>query len=166
MAARAELPAAAPSVSCQSWAPRSTQKKPGLSRSSSCVGASYPKYGAAGGKAEPWEFGSDELLAMTVFVQHQSQGMAVNVEIDGPAAPVFERGKAHFYQRRGQLDMSCAQCHDLNHGKLLRGDLLSQARPGPAGGGPGRALVSRPGWVGTATPAARRQRWVVGLRWF
>ena len=107
------------------------------------VGAAYPKYRAASGKvvnleqqvnicrsehmeAEPWEFSSDELLAMTVFVKHQSRGLPVIVEIDGPAAPFFERGKAHFHERRGQLDMSCAQCHDLNHGKLLRGDLLSQ----------------------------------------
>lgn len=107
------------------------------------VGAAYPKYRAASGKlvnleqqvnicrsehmdAEAWEFGSDELLAMTVFVKHQSRGMPVNVQIDGPAAPSFERGKAHFHQRRGQLDMTCAQCHDANYGKLLRGDLLSQ----------------------------------------
>ena len=107
------------------------------------VGAAYPKYRPASGKvvnleqqinvcrreqmqAEPWEFGTDELLAMTVYVKHQSRGMPVNVRIDGPASPFFERGKAHFYQRRGQLDMNCADCHTANQGKLLRGDLLSQ----------------------------------------
>ena len=77
-------------------------------------------------QAEPWEFGSEELLAMTIFVKHQSRGEPVEVEVDGPAAAAFERGKAHFYQRRGQLDMSCAHCHDQNYGKLLRGDVLTQ----------------------------------------
>ena len=107
------------------------------------VGATYPKYRAASAKvvnleqqvnlcrsermqAEPWAFGSEELLATTIFVKHQSRGLPVQVRIDGPAARSFERGKAHFYQRRGQLDMNCADCHNANHGKLLRGDLLSQ----------------------------------------
>jgi L-cysteine S-thiosulfotransferase len=107
------------------------------------VGASYPKFHEPSGKvvnleqqvnfcrsermqAEPWEFGSQELLAMTIFVKHQSRGEPVEVEVDGPAAAAFERGKAHFYQRRGQLDMSCAHCHDQNFGKLLRGDVLTQ----------------------------------------
>lgn len=107
------------------------------------IGVSYPKYRPASGKvvnieqqvnicrsermaAEPWDFDSDELLAMTIFVKHQSRGMPVKVRVDGPAAPWFELGKTHFYQRRGQLDMNCADCHNANVGKLLRGDLLSQ----------------------------------------
>ncbi len=107
------------------------------------VGAVYPKYRAASRKvvnleqqinlcrreqmqAEPWEFDTDELVAMTVYVKHQSRGMPVNVRIDGPAARFFERGKRHFYQRRGQLNMSCAHCHNANRGEFLRGDLLSQ----------------------------------------
>lgn len=107
------------------------------------IGASYPKYHPSSDKvvnieqqvnicrsgrmaAEPWEFGSDELLAMTIFVKYQSRGMPVSVQIDGPAAPWFERGKEHFYRRRGQLDMNCADCHTANAAKLLRGDLLSQ----------------------------------------
>jgi sulfur-oxidizing protein SoxA len=107
------------------------------------VGASYPEFHEPSGRvvnleqrvnlcrrehmqAEPWEFGADELLAMTIFVKHQSRGMPIKVQIDGSAAPFFERGKAHFHQRRGQLDMSCAHCHDQNFGKLLRGDVLTQ----------------------------------------
>lgn len=107
------------------------------------VGAAYPKYKQGAGKvlnleqqvnrcrsermqAQPWPFGSDELLAMTIFVKHQSRGMPVNVAIDGPAAPFFEQGKASFYRRRGLLDMTCAHCHDQNYGKMLRGDWLSQ----------------------------------------
>lgn len=107
------------------------------------VGAFYPKYNESVGKvvnlaqqinrcrsrrmqAEPWPFGSDELVAMTNFVKHQSRGMPVDVAIDGPAAPFFEKGKEFYYRRRGLLDMSCAHCHDQNYGKMLRGDWLSQ----------------------------------------
>ena len=107
------------------------------------VGATYPKYHEASGKlinleqrinlcrtenmeAEPWKWESDELLGMTAYVRHQSFGMPVDVAIDGPAAPFFEKGKDFYYQRRGQLDMACATCHETNYGMYIRADLLSQ----------------------------------------
>lgn len=79
-------------------------------------------------KAQAWEWNSDELAAMTIFVRHQSRGMPVDVAIDGPARPFFEQGKAFYYQRRGLLDMSCAHCHEQNYGEYLRGNLLSQGQ--------------------------------------
>ncbi len=109
------------------------------------VGASYPKYHEPSGKlinleqrinlcrsenmqAEPWKWESDELLGMTTFVRHQSKGMPVNVSIEGPAAPFFEKGKDFYYQRRGQLDLACASCHENNYGMYIRADLLSQGQ--------------------------------------
>lgn len=109
------------------------------------VGASYPKFDASSGKlinleqrinrcrrenqqgAEwPWE--TRELLAMTAFIRHQSRGMPISIDIEGPAKPFFESGRAYFYQRMGQMDMSCAQCHEKHVGKHLRSDLLTQAQ--------------------------------------
>jgi sulfur-oxidizing protein SoxA len=106
------------------------------------VGASYPKVQAKGElmnleqrinacreenmQAEPWKWESDELLGMTTFVRHQSEGMPVEVSIDGEAAPYFETGKAFYYQRRGQLNLACANCHENNYGMYLRADMLSQ----------------------------------------
>jgi sulfur-oxidizing protein SoxA len=107
------------------------------------VGARYPVYHAPSGKlvsleqrinlcrrehmqATPWDWTSDELAAMTIFVRHQSRGMPVAVAVDGPARPFFERGKAFYYQRRGLFDMSCAHCHEQNFGARLRGNVLSQ----------------------------------------
>lgn len=107
------------------------------------VGATYPKYHEASGKlinleqrinlcrtenmqAEPWKWESDELLGMTAYVRHQSLGMPVDVSIDGEAAPFFEKGKDFYYERRGQLDMACATCHETNYGMYIRADLLSQ----------------------------------------
>ena len=77
-------------------------------------------------KAKKWKWESNPLLSMTAFVKAFSRGVPVSVKIDGPAKPFFEKGKAFYYQRRGQHDMSCAHCHDLNSGKFIRADLISQ----------------------------------------
>lgn len=79
-------------------------------------------------KAEAWNWGSGELVGMTTYVRHQSRGMPVDVSIDGPARSFFEKGKEFFFKRRGQINMSCDQCHDQNVGKWLRGNKLSQAQ--------------------------------------
>jgi len=79
-------------------------------------------------KAEAWDWGAGELIAMTTYVRYQSRGMPVNVSIDGPARPFFEKGKEYFFKRRGQINMSCDQCHSQNVGKWLRGNKLSQAQ--------------------------------------
>lgn len=109
------------------------------------VGASYPKFNKESGKlinleqqinrcrtesmgADAWKWESDELLGMTIYVRHQSRGMPVNVSIDGEAAPFFEAGKEFYYERRGQLDMSCASCHVDYYGQYIRADLLSQGQ--------------------------------------
>jgi L-cysteine S-thiosulfotransferase len=78
--------------------------------------------------AAPWEFGSAELTAMTTYVRFQSRGMPVNVRVDGPMTPWFERGRELYHTRNGQLDLACANCHERNYGKYLRADFLSQGQ--------------------------------------
>ena len=79
-------------------------------------------------KATAWKWESRELLSMTAFVRHQSRGKPVNVKIDGPAAPFYEKGKDFYNQRRGQLDMACKNCHEDNAGNMIRANLLSQGQ--------------------------------------
>lgn len=79
-------------------------------------------------KAEPWKYESDEMLGMTALIRHQSRGEPVNVAVDGDAAPFFEKGKEFYYGRRGQLDLSCANCHENYAGTKIRADLLSQGQ--------------------------------------
>lgn len=79
-------------------------------------------------KAEKLKYESRELLALTAFVRHQSKGVPVRVKIGGEAKPFFEKGKAFYYQRRGQLDMACNHCHEGNYGKTIRSNLLSQGQ--------------------------------------
>ena len=79
-------------------------------------------------QARPYPYESETLLDLTAFIGFQSRGMPIDVRIDGPAQPFFEAGKAFFYQRRGQLDMACAHCHEQYAGQRLRGDVISQGQ--------------------------------------
>lgn len=72
---------------------------------------------------------SQELLALTSFVAEQSRGMTTQVSISGGAEPWFQAGEDYFFQRRGQLNLACHQCHDQSWGRMLRGDRLSQGQP-------------------------------------
>jgi L-cysteine S-thiosulfotransferase len=74
---------------------------------------------------------SRELLALTVYVTHQSRGMPIEdmVAADERLRPFLEAGRAQFQQRQGQIDLSCAQCHDDNWGKSLAGNAVPQGHP-------------------------------------
>jgi sulfur-oxidizing protein SoxA len=50
------------------------------------------------------------------------------VAIDGPVAAAWEAGKALYYTRTGQLELSCANCHEQNYGNYIRADHLSQGQ--------------------------------------
>lgn len=108
------------------------------------VGAGYPQVDAKTGKlvdieerinlerarmgapAFAWE--SDDMLAMTTYVKLQSRGMPVKVATTGAAHPFWLAGKQFYEARRGQLDMSCEQCHGQNNNNNLRTETLSQGQ--------------------------------------
>lgn len=109
------------------------------------VGATMPKWNEALGKpvnleqqinlcrsermgAEPWKYESNELLSMTAFVRNQSRGKPVDVQIDGPMKPWFEKGETLYNTRVGQLDMACSNCHQNYYGQSIRADRLSQGQ--------------------------------------
>jgi len=79
-------------------------------------------------KAKAWKFDSSQMLSTMIYVRNQSFGMPMNVAIDGNAAPFFAKGEKFFNQRRGQLDLSCKNCHEDNPGKMARANLLSQGQ--------------------------------------
>ncbi|MBI3249281.1 MAG: sulfur oxidation c-type cytochrome SoxA [Deltaproteobacteria bacterium] len=79
-------------------------------------------------RAASYPYESEALLALTTFIGLQSRGMPIAVEVDGPARPFFEAGKAFFLRRRGQLDLACTHCHDQHAGRQLRGEVISQGQ--------------------------------------
>ena len=77
---------------------------------------------------ESWKWTGDQMKDMVALISMQSRGMVVNVAIDGPAAPFWEKGKEIYYTRFGQLEMACANCHEQYQGKHIRSDHLSQGQ--------------------------------------
>lgn len=76
--------------------------------------------------AEPWKYTGGKMTAMEALISVQSRGMPVNVAIDGPAQEMWEQGKEMYYARTGQLELSCANCHEQSYGLMIRADHLSQ----------------------------------------
>jgi sulfur-oxidizing protein SoxA len=108
------------------------------------VGAKFPKWDAASGKpinielqinkcrteqmgAEALEFDKGGQVELTTFIKHQSQGTPVEIDLtQGDMQKWWEKGKEVYYTRTGQLNMSCATCHEKYNGNYIRADHLSQ----------------------------------------
>jgi L-cysteine S-thiosulfotransferase len=80
-------------------------------------------------QATPLAYESRELLALTAFVAQQSRGLAIETGADPALAPFVAQGRDLFMQRQGQLNLSCANCHDDNWDKHLAGSAITQAHP-------------------------------------
>ncbi|MGI4954009.1 MAG: sulfur oxidation c-type cytochrome SoxA [Janthinobacterium lividum] len=76
-----------------------------------------------------WGMDDDAMLAVTGLVGLQSRGLPMSVPADGAAAPVLAEGQRLFTRRMGQLDLSCAQCHDTLAGQRLGGSRIPQGQP-------------------------------------
>ncbi len=75
--------------------------------------------------AQPYAYESKELLSLTAYIALQSRGLPIAVK----DVPAVQKGKALYEQRQGQLNMSCAQCHDQYAGRKLGGSTIPQAHP-------------------------------------
>ena len=82
-----------------------------------------------GAGALAWE--SQDLLALSTYVARQSKGAHIDVPIDNAAMrAAYERGRHLYFERQGQLNLACTNCHDLNWGKTLLSERISQGHPG------------------------------------
>ena len=79
-------------------------------------------------QAEAYKWNSSEMQGMVALIKMQSRGMPMSVAIDGDAASFWEQGKDMYYTRYGQLELSCANCHEDNYGNMIRADHLSQGQ--------------------------------------
>jgi len=110
------------------------------------VAARYPAFDPASGKpvdleerinierterqkAPPLRMESDELLALSAYVARQSHGQPIAPPDDERLAPFVAAGRDFFDKRQGQLNLSCALCHDDNWGKRLAGNIVPQGHP-------------------------------------
>jgi sulfur-oxidizing protein SoxA len=108
------------------------------------VGASYPAWDAKAKRpinvelqidkcrvekmgATAYKFNDSNQRYLTTYIKHQSFGMPVHVDLSkGDMKAWWQKGKDVYYTRTGQLNLSCASCHELNNGKHIRADHLSQ----------------------------------------
>lgn len=72
---------------------------------------------------------SRPLLGLAAYLGLQSRGLPVAPPDDPRLAPALQRGEALFRTAMGQLNFSCAQCHDANWGRRLAGSPIPQAHP-------------------------------------
>lgn len=79
--------------------------------------------------AAPLEPESGDLLALTAYVASQSRGLPIAPPDDPRLAPMRAEGEKLFHLRQGQINLSCASCHDDNAGKKLAGATIPQAHP-------------------------------------
>lgn len=80
-------------------------------------------------QAEPAPRESQAALSLAAHVGLQSRGMPIAPPEDPRLAPVRAMGEALYRARRGQLDLSCAQCHDDHAGRRLAGSVIPQGHP-------------------------------------
>jgi len=104
-------------------------------------------------KAAPLAYESRDLLALTAYVARQSRGMPITVEWN----EATKRGEATFNRRQGQLNLSCAQCHDDNWGRSLAGSTIPQGHPT---GYP----IYRLEWQGLGSLERRLRNCIIGTR--
>jgi len=107
--------------------------------------------------APPLAFESRELLALTAYVANQSRGMPIEIAEEDRMRPFLAAGEALFRQRQGQLNLSCAICHDDQWGRRLGGALIPQGHP------TGYPLY-RLEWQGLGSLQRRLRNCIFGLR--
>ena len=80
-------------------------------------------------RAEPFAPESRDLLSLEAYVASQSRGRPIAPPPDPRLDPFRAQGAEIYRRRQGQLNLSCATCHDDNAGKKLAGVTIPEAHP-------------------------------------
>jgi sulfur-oxidizing protein SoxA len=72
---------------------------------------------------------SDDLLGLSAYVALQSRGQPIAPPDGVQLAALRAKGADIYRQRQGQLNLSCANCHDDNPEKKLAGATIPQGHP-------------------------------------
>lgn len=110
------------------------------------VGAHYPKWDADSGRpinielqinkcrtermgAEALAFDKGGQKELTTYIKHQSLGEPMSIDLtQGDMQTWWDKGEELYYTRTGQLNLSCATCHENYNGSFIRADHLSQGQ--------------------------------------
>jgi len=76
------------------------------------------------------ELKRSEVVSIASFISTQSNGMPLNIDLSVPQnQELYEAGEFLWYVRTGELDMSCAICHEDNLNKRIRLQKLLEIKP-------------------------------------
>lgn len=100
---------------------------------------------------------SETALALAAAIGLQSRGLPMAVAAEGPLAAIVAEGERLFRTRQGQLNLSCAQCHEERAGRRLGGATIPE---GHANGYPEYRLE----WQGMGSFARRLRACLIGVR--
>jgi len=78
---------------------------------------------------KPFQYESKSLLALSTLIAFQSRGLPIQTATRPDLKNDLIRGKELYFQRVGQLNLSCAQCHDERAGLKLAGSVIPQGHP-------------------------------------
>ncbi|MGA1600330.1 MAG: sulfur oxidation c-type cytochrome SoxA [bacterium] len=80
---------------------------------------------ANGEKPLGWKKG--KIASLSAYVGYMSRGKVQNMPAPNSsgALAAYAAGRQHYYAKRGQLNMSCADCHVYNSGMRVRSEVLS-----------------------------------------
>jgi sulfur-oxidizing protein SoxA len=77
-------------------------------------------------RAAPLAPESAERLALEAYLAHLSRGLAIAPSTAPELVAPRERGRQHYERRVGQLNLSCALCHERLAGKSLAGSTIPE----------------------------------------
>jgi sulfur-oxidizing protein SoxA len=101
---------------------------------------------------KPYSYVKDDMASVTAYMAFSSRGKLFDIKVpnDPKALEAYQKGKAYFYERRGQLNFSCASCHVQNPGERIRAEVLA-----PALGITAALPIYRSEWGGMGTATRR-----------
>jgi sulfur-oxidizing protein SoxA len=76
--------------------------------------------------SDAFPIGSRTMNLLTSYVKYIGRGSAIKVDVGAASAEAFERGRGLFQRKAGQLNFSCADCHDNAGGKWARAQRLQR----------------------------------------
>ncbi|MEL6746766.1 MAG: sulfur oxidation c-type cytochrome SoxA [Pseudomonadota bacterium] len=78
-------------------------------------------------RAIPYD--DDAMLALTTYVRRQSLWMTIDERIERASQDNVAAGELFFRTKRGDAQLSCADCHETGFGQPYRGMVVSQGQP-------------------------------------
>jgi sulfur-oxidizing protein SoxA len=84
---------------------------------------------------KPLKYKKGDLAKISAYIAYTSRGNKFDIKIpdDERALAAYERGKKHYYMKRGQLNLACADCHYHSAGMKGRSEIWSPTLGHPTG---------------------------------